>query len=85
MGGEVAPEEVGLNGAVLIVVAKIWDKCCGVRKGQGEAVRDTAKMNRLYGKADLRKGSNWEDGFPFVGDKVAVVGAGDLGGRYVTI
>ncbi len=40
-------------------------------------------MNRPYGKAELRKRSQWEDGFPFVGDKVAVVGAGNLGRRYI--
>ncbi len=64
MLGEVAPEEVGLDGAIRIVVAKIWNKCFWVCKGRCEAIRDTAEMNWEQWRVVLQKGSNWQDGFP---------------------
>ncbi len=78
MLGKVAPEEVGLDGAVEVVVAKVWGKQVGVREGQGEAIGDAAETDRFHGKSVLRGGSNGEDWFAFVGDKVVVAGNGNL-------
>ncbi len=68
--------EIGLDGAVPVICAKVWLEHCGVHKGRCQACWDAAKEDRALGRIDTYwEGSNREQWFLFVRGVVALVWA----------
>ncbi len=73
---EVLPVEVGLDSAIHVVSAEVRFKHGGVHKGQCQVCRDAAEEDWRQGRIHACwEGSNWEQGFSFVGGIVAWVRA----------
>ncbi len=83
MLGKIAPEEVGLNGAVGIVVAEIGFKCGCVCARRCKAVRNTTEEDWKQRGAALWMGSYRQDRLTVVGCEVVLVCAGNVRGGHV--
>ncbi len=70
------PIEVGLDGAVHVVSAEVWFEHGRVHEGQCQACWDATEEDRTQGTTlTFWGGSNWEQGFLFVGGVIAWVRA----------